>query len=173
LLLASCTSLGSFGGGSSDAGSAPQTAEGKVDLRRYIGPDYCPELRIKADTQTLQRFARGKEETAENVVWQATLGDTARECLYDTAGNLTIRIGVAGRVLAGPQGGPTSIEVPIRIAVVKNEESVLSSELYRVPVTIGAELSAVFSQVYEVTVPSPGQDRDYLIFVGYDEEARR
>ncbi|MBZ8133349.1 hypothetical protein [Afifella sp. IM 167] len=173
LLLAACTSLGGFGGGSKNAGDAPKTADGQVDLRRYIGPDYCPELRVKADTQTIRRFARGKEETADNVVWQAGLGDTARECLYDTAGNVTIRIGVAGRVLAGPQGGPTSVEVPVRVVIVKNEENVLASELYRVPVTIGPELSAVFSQVYELTVPSPGQDRDYIIYVGFDEEAKR
>ncbi|WP_051631260.1 hypothetical protein [Afifella pfennigii] len=172
LSLAACTGLGGLGGGSGGGGGAQLTGEGDVDLRRYIGPDYCPELRVKGDTQTIRRFARGQQETAENVVWQAGLGDTARECLYDTAGNLTLRIGVAGRVLAGPKGGPTNVEVPVRIVVVKNEEAVLASELRRVPVTVGPELSAVFSEVYELTVPSPGDDRDYLIYVGFDEEAR-
>jgi hypothetical protein len=35
-------------------------------------------------------------------------------------------------------------------------------------VAIPATGSAVSTEVRDITVPSPGQDRDYIIFVGYD-----
>ncbi|WP_414831868.1 hypothetical protein [Afifella sp. YEN Y35] len=176
-LLAGCLGGLGFGGGAEETvpvepGTA-QKGSNEIDIRRYLGPSYCPDLRIKADTQTLRRYKRGAEESDENLVWQGSLGETARECLYDASGNLTLRIGVSGRVLAGPQGGQATVELPIRIVVVKHDEAVLTSELKKVSVTIGPELSSVFSHVYEVTVPSPGNDRDYIIYVGFDEDSKR
>ena len=48
----------------------------------------------------------GTRTTRKLVIWQASVGKTARECLYDLQGSLTLKIGVSGRVIAGPKGGP-------------------------------------------------------------------
>ena len=62
--------------------------------------------------------------------------------------------------------------MPLRIAVVKYQEATLYSELKQLAITIPAANSTVFRNVYEVTVPSPGRERDYLIYVGFDEEGK-
>ncbi|MGQ7792260.1 hypothetical protein ACUN0C_07620 [Faunimonas sp. B44] len=167
LALAACQG---FGGGS--GGSAPATEAQPLDVRRFIGPDYCPPLRVRQGTEVLRRFDRGRENDQSAVIWQASIGNTARECLYDGQGNLLIRVGVSGRVVAGPRGGPATVPVPLRIAVTRAGESVVSSNLYRLSVTIPPELSTVFTEVYEITVPSPGNHRDYLIYLGFDEQAK-
>ena len=151
---------------------AANIAADEIDIRRYLGPDYCPDLRVREGTEMLRRYERGKEDDPDFIIWQASIGDTARECLYDLEGNLILRIGVSGRVLAGPKGGPGVVNLPLRIAVVKYQEAVLYSDLKQLAITIPAENSTVFRNVYEVTVPSPGRDRDYLIYVGFDEDEK-
>jgi len=173
--LSACTSvkLPGFGKRSGQLSAVEQTDaagnQDEIDVRRYLGPDYCPDLRVREGTEMVRRYERGQQDDSGSLIWQASIGDTARECLYDLEGNLTIRIGVSGRVLSGPKGGPGTVNVPLRIAVVKYEEAVLYSELKQLAITIPASNSAVFRNVYEATVPSPGRDRDYLIYVGFDE----
>lgn len=179
LSLAACTSIKLPGlgkravepGGTPVAAGAPANPD-DIDVRRYLGPDYCPDLRVREGTEMLRRFERGKQDEPASLIWQASIGDTARECLYDLEGNLTLRIGVSGRVLAGPKGGPGVVNLPLRIAVVKYQEAVLYSDLKQLAITIPAANSTVFRNVYEATVPSPGRDRDYLIYVGFDEEGK-
>ena len=169
--------LPGFGKRSAEPGGTPVAAgdpanPDEIDIRRYLGPDYCPDLRVREGTEMLRRFERGKEDEAGSVIWQASIGETARECLYDQQGNLILRIGVSGRVLTGPKGGPGAVNLPLRIAVVKYQEAVLYSDLKQLAITIPATNSTVFRNVYEVTVPSPGRDRDYLIYVGFDEDGK-
>lgn len=169
LVLSACSMFG---------GSEPQVtatalqapAEGEIDPRKFLGPDYCPEIRIREGTEVARLYERDREDDPAAVVWQASVGKTARECLYDAAGNLTLRIGVSGRVVAGPKGGPTTVTLPLRIAVVKHKEAVLASELYPLSVALPTGRSTVFSDVRELTVPSPGSERDYIIYVGFDEK---
>jgi hypothetical protein len=176
--LTACTSikLPGFGKRSVEPGGTP-VATGdpanpdEIDVRRYLGPDYCPEIRVREGTEVMRRYERSKEDDRGSIIWQASIGDTARECLYDLEGNLILRIGVSGRVLAGPKGGPGTVNLPLRIAVTKHKTA-LYSDLKQLAITIPATNSTVFRNVYEVTVPSPGRQRNYLIYVGFDEEAK-
>ena len=152
---------------SSAQASAPE--EGQIDVRRYLGPDYCPELRILDGAELVRRYERGHEDEPAFLIWQGSFGKTARECLYDQAGNLTLKVGVSGRVIAGPKGGAGEITVPFKIAVVKFKEAVLASEGYAPAVTLPSAGSTTFTEVKEITVPSPGSDRDYIIYVGFDD----
>lgn len=140
----------------------------QIDVRRYIGPNYCPELRIFEGAQLIRTYERGHQGDQASIIWQASIGSTARECLYDTQGNLTLKIGISGRALTGPKGKPDTVSVPLKIAVVKYQASVLDTERLTLPVTIPPQGSTTFRQVKEVTVPSPGSNRDYVIFVGFD-----
>ena len=179
LSLAACTSvrLPGFGkrsaeaGGTAVAAGAPANAD-EIDIRRFLGPDYCPELRVREGTEVLRRYERGQEDEPGSIIWQASIGETARECLYDQQNNLILRIGVSGRVLAGPKGGPGVVNLALRIAVVKNQKVVLYSELKPLAITIPPQNSTVFRNVYEVAVPSPGRERNYLIYVGFDEDGK-
>jgi hypothetical protein len=161
-----------LGGGKSETvqdQTAQAGTEGQINLRNYYGSGYCPIIEVRDGTQIIRKYQRNDEPTPDSVVWQASISETARQCSEDPNGTMTLRIGVSGRVLAGPKGGPSDVTVPVRVAVVKYQEAVLASELYKETVTIGPDLSTVFRRVYEITVPSPGEDRDYLIYVGFDE----
>jgi hypothetical protein len=174
LALGGC--MGSSGPSQTSAITAASTAEGgdteAIDVRRYLGPDYCPELRISEGAQLVRHYEPGHIDEPAHVIWQASLGRTARECLYDLQGNLTLRIGVSGRVIAGPKGGAGTVQVPIGIVVEKYQEAELAAETLMLSVNIPPGNSTTFSEVREITVPSPGTNRDYLIHVGFGEKAQ-
>ena len=171
LVLAGCMG---FGGSKPLSATASPAApvEGQIDIRKYLGPDYCPEIRVREGTETARTFERGFQDDNSRILWQASIGETARECLYDGQGNLLLRIGVSGRVLAGPKGSPGTVSLPLRIAVVRFREAVLSSELYSVPITIPPQGSTLFTDVRELNLPSPGRHRNYLIYVGFDQTGK-
>lgn len=174
-LLAACSgTLDRISGGSTSSASSTGTqaaqggSEDQIRLSDYYGSGYCPTIEVRDGTQVIRKYIKNNEQTPETVVWQASISETARQCSEDPNGTMTLKIGVSGRVLAGPKGGPADVTVPIRVAVVKFQESVLSSELHKEAISIGPDLSTVFRRIYTVTVPSPGDDRDYLIYIGFD-----
>jgi hypothetical protein len=171
LLAAGCSVLG--GGPKAEpaatASTGPKPGEAEqIDIRRYLGPDYCPELRILNGAELVRRYESGHEDDPNYIVWQASFGETARECLYDQQGGLTIKVGVSGRIIAGPKGGAGDVSVPFKIAVVKFKEAVLATEAYSVAVAIPPAGSITFTKVQEILVPSPGSSRDYILYVGFD-----
>lgn len=133
-------------------------------------PSYCPELRVRAGTDVMRRYARGREGSPKGVVFQGSIADTAKECRLGADGSIIVRIGVSGRAVAGPQGGSRAVNLPLRVVVVKYEEAVLSSDLYSIPVSLDAG-SGIFSRVFEAAIPNPGASRDYIVYVGFDEDA--
>jgi hypothetical protein len=173
-MLGGCSMLG-FGGSKPEttAATKPSTpavaSADQIDVRQYLGPDYCPELRILNGAELMRRYEKGHEDDAKYVIWQASVGKTARECLFDLQGGMTLKVGVSGRVIAGPKGGASTVTVPLRIAVIKYQEAVLATQDYTIDVAIPAEGAATFTQVKEVLVPSPGKDRDYVIYVGFGD----
>lgn len=138
----------------------------EVDESFFEG-GYCPPITIRPGTESLVVFAQG-DKTNENVRYQQSITKTARECHYP-GGQLTLKIGIAGRVAAGPKGGPGKVVAPVRVAVVKGD-TVAYSELQKIEVNLTApELATDFTRVVNVNVPSGPSDRDVSIFVGFDE----
>jgi len=134
----------------------------------FLESGYCPPITIRPGTEALVVFATG-DKTNENVRYQESITRTARECRYP-GGQLTVKIGVAGRVAAGPKGAAGKVVVPVRIAVTKGE-TVAYSELQKIEVNLTApELATDFAKVVNVNVPSGPNDRDVSIFVGFDEQ---
>src|SRR5665811_786017 len=58
------------------------------------------------------------EPGALDVRYQGSIIRTAREC-HVNAGIMTMKVGIEGRVITGPAGGPGTVDVPLRIAVVQ------------------------------------------------------
>jgi len=149
--------------------SSTSTAEaGQIDIRRYLGPNYCPEMRILNGAELMRQFEKGHEGDAGAIIWQASIGRSARECLYDPQGGLTLRIGISGRVIAGPKGSAGTVSVPLKIVVVKFRESVVVTQAYTVDAAVPPAGATTFTQVHEIPVPAPGKDRDYIIYIGFD-----
>ena len=100
---------------------------------------------------------------------------TAREC--DVHGDMvTIRVGIQGRVVVGPAGGPGTVTVPLRYALVREgiEPKIIWTKLFviksRCPNT---QLNIPFTHVEEemtVPVPPPAELSAYVIYIGFDPD---
>lgn len=133
---------------------------------------FCPPVDVRPGASSLAFNAAGGEG-AMALRYQATLGQTAREC-HNVGGNLNMKVGVQGRIILGPAGGPGMIEVPLRLALVQEGPSPKThwTKLYRIPVTISEGVpNVVFTQVEEdMTVPMPigVEIESYVVYVGFD-----
>jgi hypothetical protein len=107
--------------------------------------------------------------------YQGTITRTARECTVRDK-MVNIRIGLQGRIIVGPAGGPGQVTVPIRYALLKEgiEPRPIYTKLYQLPVTVPpGQPNVVFTHVEEdMTVPMPSlaEFDDYVIYVGYDPQ---
>jgi hypothetical protein len=118
--------------------------------------------------------AKQGEPSPLDVRYQGSLVQMAREC-HVHAGVMTMKVGVVGRVITGPAGGPGSLDVPLRVAVVKegiNPVTITTQEV-RIPVTINNDIDRVsFTHVYpdvSFPLPRPLADIDsYVVYVGFD-----
>lgn len=160
-----------FGGRSevSEASAAATMAEASVNADID-----CPSVDIRQGAATLMNNA-GNEQGALSLRYQATFGRTARECAL-RGQTLAIKVGVQGRVIAGPAGAPAELTVPLRLALVREgvEPKTIWTKLYYVPVTFPpGQPNVVFTHVEEnisVPRPSPAELEAYVIYIGYDPE---
>ena len=65
---------------------------------------------MRAGASTYAVGATGKPAVGNEIRFQASITKMARECARSAEG-ITARIGIQGRVIAGPAGAPT-VEVP-------------------------------------------------------------
>ena len=160
-----------FGGGKSEEpGATVVPPEGETDLT-------CPDVKIRAGASTYAVGAPGKAAVGNDLRYQATITRTARDCTLN-AGQITARIGIQGRVIAGPAGSPPSVEVPLRVAVVQSgiTEKTIATKVYRTTVSMTEASSVPFSLVGEDLVypAPPGAVGDsYIFYIGFDPQALR
>ena len=172
-----------FGGGSSSdqpaqpAQPAPGAAPGGADGAAADGQTYlnCPPVSIRAGASTYLVAAPGKEAIGNDVRFQATITKTARDCTRN-GGEITARIGIQGRVIAGPAGAPETVQVPLRVAVVQGgvTEKTIATKAYRTTVTMAEDGSVPFTLVADDLVypVPPGAVADsYIFYIGFDPQA--
>jgi hypothetical protein len=159
-------------GGKSEEAPAPNPAATPQDT----GDLTCPPVTVRAGASTYAVAAPGKQPVGNDLRFQATITQTARECDYNS-GQITARIGIQGRVIAGPSGAPSSVQVPLRVAVVQGgvSEKVIATKAYQTTVTMTETGSEPFTLVAEDLVypaPSSGAVGDtYVFYVGFDPQA--
>lgn len=173
---ASAQSLGDrfkslFGGKSEEAApaaKAPEETTKDEDLT-------CPPVTVRAGASTFAVGLPGKQAVGSDLRYQATITKTARECSIN-AGQITARIGIQGRVIAGPAGAPASVQVPVRVAVVQAgvNEKVIATKAYQTTVAMTEDSSVPFVLVAEDLVypAPPGAVGDsYVFYVGFDPQS--
>jgi hypothetical protein len=154
-------------GGKKEEPPIVDPGEPKTDLT-------CPQVSIRAGASTFAVAAPGKQAIGNDVRYQATITKMARECVK-TGESIAARIGIQGRVIVGPAGAPSSVEVPLRVAVVQGGvgEKVIATKAYRTTVNLGEDESAPFSLVAEdlvYPVPAPNVADNYIFYVGFDPQ---
>jgi hypothetical protein len=138
----------------------------------------CPATDIRTGAATLRLSAGGREATSENLRYQATIARLARECSV-RGPTMTVKVGVQGRVVIGPAGGPGQLDIPLRYAVVHEgpNPKTIVTKLTRFPVVIGEDQSNVpFLQIEEdltFNVTSRAALENYVVYVGFDSAAMK
>jgi hypothetical protein len=136
---------------------------------------FCPEVRIRAGASTYAVAAPGKQPVGNDLKFQATITRTARECQIN-AGEITAKIGIQGRVIAGPSGAPASVQVPLRVAVVQGgvSEKTIATRVYQTTVSMAESGSEPFTLVADELVypaPSAAVGDTYIFYIGFDPQA--
>ena len=166
-----------FGGSSDDKSTVQQTAPANggspADPTEGLT---CPPVSIRAGASTYAVAAPGKQAVGNDVRFQASITKTARECSLDN-GQITAKIGIQGRVIAGAAGAPATVEIPMRVAVVQGGvgEKVIATKAYRTTVQMTEDGSVPFTLIAEdlvYPVPPPGANPDaYVFYIGFDPQA--
>ncbi|WFU24320.1 hypothetical protein QA649_41080 [Bradyrhizobium sp. CB1717] len=163
-----------FGGKSDEQPAQPKPAPAPGQPAADDDVD-CPQVTVRAGASTYAVGAGGKPATGNEVRFQATITKMARECIR-SGGDITARIGIQGRVIAGPAGAPATVEVPLRVAVVQGGvgEKVIASKAYRTTVEMSEGGSVPFTMVIEdlvYPVPSAATADSYIFYVGFDPQS--
>ena len=133
----------------------------------------CPYIQIREGASTLIVNGAG-DNTAMSLKYQGTFVRAARQCAV-VAGQMVMKVGVEGRIILGPQGGPGAINVPLRIAVVDEKPSAsktIVTKLILIPVMIGSvDASPTFAHVEDnlnFPLPSSAELENYIVYIGFD-----
>lgn len=153
----------------SPAAASSASAEGGT-----VSPEelVCPTVGIRQGASTLTIPPAG-EVGAMALRYQGSIGQMARECKV-TGGVMHMKVGVQGRIILGPAGGPGKLDIPLRYAVVREgpEPVTITSKFYKVPVVVpDAQTNVSFTHVDDdVSFPMPGgmDIEAYVIYVGFD-----
>lgn len=145
-----------------DPGEIPEAPRRpqSVDAEGIV-PEYCPRIALREGTAIL------REGTGDAMEYIASITSTVREC-HVVDGELRMRVGASGRVVAGPAGRSGTATLPIRVAVA-GAGDVLYSNKGAAQASYGPGVTGRFVYVDEaVRVPEPTA-KNYVIFVGFDE----
>jgi len=136
----------------------------------------CPAVEVRQGASTMSVNTPGADAGPMNTRYQISIGQTARECV-PLGGTMTMRVGVQGRVLLGPAGGPGQVDLPLRVVVVQEgpDPKPIVSKLARLSVSVPPGQTAVpFTHVEQdltFPMPRPSVLENYVVYVGFDPDA--
>lgn len=146
----------------------------QVDPDAFATKVYCPPIQLKPDTYLISKYARGKENEPEGLLYQAAVQEWARSCTREGADQTRIKIGFSGHVTPGPAWKGGEVDLPIRVAILPPEEgeAPIVSELLAVPVTIGEGQPSEAWTLVENKFLVP-QNKQMKIVFGFDEGRKK
>ncbi len=145
----------------------------KTDTTSDFDPTDCPPVDVRQGASTFSINTAAKNPAESQLRYQGSFSQTARSCAR-SGPTMTIKLGVQGRVILGPGGGPGQVDVPIRFALVEEgiQPKTVWTKFYRVPVTVSEGQTGVsFTHIEDdLTVPMPSKDKldAYVLYVGFD-----
>jgi hypothetical protein len=169
-LLAAC-SMGGISGAPSPAAQQLQTAAASPDqLMTPALPAIateCPPIKVRPGAEALYFYGKGQVGNPRDLQYQAVIDQQSRNCVVSN-GLITVKMGVVGRFMLGPNGNQTSVELPLRFAV-ERDEAPLFTEKYEIPVQLagGSQATDFVKVVENVQIPYVTGD-NITIWVGFD-----
>jgi hypothetical protein len=183
-LLAGCGggagTSGYFGGSALDlfnTSSKATTANAAAPSGPEVDTDIeCPDVKVRSGAATLTIGMNPKEQEPSplQVRYQGSITRMAREC-HVAGGVMTMKVGIEGRIITGPAGGPGSVDVPLRLAVVQEGPSpkTIVSNFGKETVSVAPDSDRVnFTYIdSNISFPLPrpaGLIDNYVVYVGFD-----
>ena len=177
LVLVGCGSSNLLSGSALDLFSTSSKATtGTTEAGNESATDVeCPGITMRTGAATLMIGSKpGEEPSALDLRYQVTIVRTARECRVNS-GVMTMKVGIEGRVITGPAGGPGTINVPLRLAVVQEgvNPKTIVSRFASVQVSVASAVDRVpFTHIdpeISFPMPQPASNIDaYVVYVGFD-----
>lgn len=134
----------------------------------------CPGVDVRQGASTLSiTVPKTGQATAGDLRYQLSFGQIARECIVQP-GTMTIKIGVQGRIIVGPAGGPGQVDIPLRYAVVREgpEPRTIVTRFKRTQATVGPnDANLPFTDIDDgLTFPMPSlaELEAYVVYIGFD-----
>jgi hypothetical protein len=175
VLLAGCSMGSMFGGGTNanananlqNATATPQAvAQAQTSALPVIATE-CPPIKVRLGGEAMYYYGNGRVGDPKALQYQGVIDETSRNCIVSN-GQITVNMGVTGRVLLGPAGTQTSINAPIRFAVERDGQAIFSEKYtLAVAVTPPAQTTEFVKVVENVTIPYLGGE-SITIWVGFD-----
>ncbi|MBD9448931.1 MULTISPECIES: hypothetical protein [Rhizobium] len=187
-ILAGCNSLGVGGGDSATAPAQPNgnaqimpmapanpssnnasigTAKTASGNTAPVVQGACPQIFMKDKDAIFRTYAGGaKTGDADKLAFQASIGDYTRQCSLNDA-NLTMTVVAQLRVLAGPNGSPGKVTLPVRITVFDGEDA-LYSEVTNFPVEVGSGATQALFRKDGIKLPV-GSGSMVRVNIGFDQ----
>ena len=178
LLLAGCGSSSLFSSSALDlfnTSSKATTGDARTGSETPTDVE-CPDVQLRSGAATFMVGSKPGEgePSALDLRYQGTIVRTAREC-HVNSGMMTMKVGIEGRVITGPAGGPGTVDIPLRIAVVQEgiNPKTITSKFARVQVAVASAVDRVpFVHIEpDISFPMPQRAADidaYVVYVGFD-----
>ncbi len=127
----------------------------------------CPPVSLREGTAYFTQYAKGGDGDPTKVINQATITETTRQCRM-VGTDIVMTVQASGRVLAGPAGGPGTVQLPLRV-VVRDTENTVYSELTKTPVELpAADPTAQFLFTNSTVTFPAALARSVKVWVGFD-----
>jgi len=127
----------------------------------------CPIVEIKEGGAAL----RNGGPTNDSVRTQFQIDTTARECEPAGSNQVTVKVGIQGKLLIGPAGSPGTYGADLHVAIRHDtDQKIVVAKTYRVTATSDATGEGAFQIVTEplpMTVEGFDVADQYSIFVGF------
>lgn len=154
-------------------GSYAQAGTPAAATATEFDPTDCPPVDIRPGASTFSINSASKDPSQSQLRYQGNFSQTARSCSR-SGSTLTIKLGVQGRIVLGPGGGPGQVDVPLRFALVEEgvQPKTIWTKFYKVPVVIAdGQPSVSFTHIEDdLSVPMPSKISldSYVLYIGFD-----
>ncbi len=174
VMLSACSMGGLFGGSApspatqqlANAAATPAEIAAESPALPAIATE-CPPIKVRPGAEAIYYYGNGKVGNPNDLQYQAVIDKQSRNCVVSN-GLITVKMGVVGRLMLGPAGNQTNVDLPLRFAV-ERDETPLFSEKYSIPTTITppAQAGDFVKVVDNVQIPYVAGD-NITIWVGFD-----
>ncbi len=144
--------------------NAPESAGGSFN---------CPQVVAWPHDRLLTVYTPGHANDAKAVIHRGEITKLVRECSI-TGNQVTVKYGIAGRVMLGPKGKGGQVVLPYSVKVSDSDRKVLANDAGRFATALGQENPVgYFSEVKQISfsIATGSRPQDYKIFVALTPRA--